>query len=162
VFCILIYIYQQLGRGGTWLRSWLRHCATRQKVAVSIPDGVNGTFHFLNPSGRTTALWSNKPLTEISSRNISWRVKTALPSSCSKCLEIWHPQHHAKLRASLGLYRDCFTFTFIMIWMKRNRSNIKRWVQAGWQQVSQERYSVSSTQWQNSSFYLHKCLLKID
>jgi len=46
--------------------------------------------------------------------------------------------------------------------MKRNRSNIKRWVQAGWQQVSQERYSVSSTQWQNSSFYLHKCLLKID
>jgi len=27
-----------------WWRSWLRHCATSQKVMVSIPDGV-GIFH---------------------------------------------------------------------------------------------------------------------
>ena len=26
-------------------RSWLRHCATSQKVAGSIPDGVIGIFH---------------------------------------------------------------------------------------------------------------------
>jgi hypothetical protein len=26
-------------------RSWLRHCATRRKVAGSIPDGVIGLFH---------------------------------------------------------------------------------------------------------------------
>ena len=26
-------------------RSWLRHCVTSQKVAVSIPDGVTGIFH---------------------------------------------------------------------------------------------------------------------
>jgi len=26
-------------------RSWLRHCATSQKVAGSIPDGVIGFFH---------------------------------------------------------------------------------------------------------------------
>ena len=25
--------------------SWLRHCATSRKVAVSIPDGVIGNFH---------------------------------------------------------------------------------------------------------------------
>ena len=31
--------------GGTWWRSWLRHCATSQKVAGSIPDGVTGIFH---------------------------------------------------------------------------------------------------------------------
>ena len=34
-------------------RSWLRHCATSQKVAVSIPDGVINIFHWHNPSGRT-------------------------------------------------------------------------------------------------------------
>ena len=30
---------------GTRLRSWLRHCATSQKVAGLIPDGVTGIFH---------------------------------------------------------------------------------------------------------------------
>ena len=33
-----------IGRGPRW-RSWLRHCATSQKVAGSIPDGVIGIFH---------------------------------------------------------------------------------------------------------------------
>ena len=28
-----------------WWRSWLRHCATSQKVTGSIPDGVIGIFH---------------------------------------------------------------------------------------------------------------------
>ena len=31
--------------GGPRWRSWLRHCATSQKVAGSIPDGVIGIFH---------------------------------------------------------------------------------------------------------------------
>ena len=30
---------------GTRRRNWLRHCATRQKVAGSIPDGVIGNFY---------------------------------------------------------------------------------------------------------------------
>ena len=30
---------------GTQWRSWVRHCATSQKVAGSIPDGVIGIFH---------------------------------------------------------------------------------------------------------------------
>jgi len=53
-------------------RSWLKHCATSQKVAGSIPDGVIEIFHWHNPSGRTVALGLTQPLTEMSTRNISW------------------------------------------------------------------------------------------
>jgi len=53
----------------------LRHCATRREVAVSIPSGVNGIFHWNNPSGRTMVLGSNQGLTEMSTRNISRGVK---------------------------------------------------------------------------------------
>ena len=59
-------------KGATRWRSWLRHCATRRKVAGSIPDGVNVIFHWYNPSERTMALGSTQPLTEINTRNISW------------------------------------------------------------------------------------------
>jgi len=31
--------------GGTWWRSWLRHCATSRKVVGSFPDGVIEIFH---------------------------------------------------------------------------------------------------------------------
>jgi hypothetical protein len=51
---------------------WLRHCATNGKVAESIPDGVIGIFHGHNRSGRAMALGSTQPLTEMSTRNISW------------------------------------------------------------------------------------------
>ena len=49
--------------------------ALRYKVAGSIPDGVIGIFHWNNPSGRTMALVLTQPLTEISTKNISWGVK---------------------------------------------------------------------------------------
>ena len=49
--------------GGSW------------KVADSIPDGVIGIFHLHTPSGRTMALGLTQPLTEMSTRNISWGVK---------------------------------------------------------------------------------------
>jgi hypothetical protein len=55
---------------GTRWRSWFRNCATSRKVAGSIPDGVIGIFHWHNPS-------LTQPLTETSTRNISWGVKTA-------------------------------------------------------------------------------------
>ena len=55
----------------------LRHCATRRKVAVSIPIGVIGIFHWNNLSGRTIELGSNQGLIEMSTRNISRRVKAA-------------------------------------------------------------------------------------
>jgi hypothetical protein len=63
--------------GGMQWRSWLRHCATSWKVAGSIPNGVTGFFHWHNPSGCTLALGSTQPLTEMSTRNVSWEVKAA-------------------------------------------------------------------------------------
>jgi hypothetical protein len=51
---------------------WLRYCATNRKVASSIPDGVIGIFHWNIPSDRTMALGSTQPLTEMSTRCISW------------------------------------------------------------------------------------------
>jgi len=36
-------IFYTAGSGGTRRCSWLRHCATSRKVAVSISDGVTGS-----------------------------------------------------------------------------------------------------------------------
>ena len=73
-------------RGPRW-RSWLRHCATSQKVAGSIPDGVIGIFHWHNPGGK-------------SGRCVGL---TTLPPSCADCLEIWEPQPPGTLWACSGL-----------------------------------------------------------
>ena len=69
---LYFYFFPVLNLLGTAVRSWLRHCATSQKVAGSIPDGVIGIFHWHNPSGRNMALGSTQPLTEMSTGNISW------------------------------------------------------------------------------------------
>ena len=66
-----------LDKVGTQWLSWLRHCATSRRVVGSIPKGVIGIFLWHNPSGRTMALGLNKPLTEMITRNISWRVNAA-------------------------------------------------------------------------------------
>jgi hypothetical protein len=80
-------------RGTRW-RSWLRHYATNRNVAGSIPDGVTGIFHWHNRSGRTMAMGSTQPPTEMSTRNLSWGGKggrcvglTTLPPSCADCLK---------------------------------------------------------------------------
>jgi hypothetical protein len=72
--------------GGTRWRSWLWQCATRRKVAGSIPGCVNGIFYWHNPSGRTMALGSTQPLTEMNTRSISWGVKAAVSYG-------WQPYH---------------------------------------------------------------------
>jgi len=46
-------------------------------IAGSIPDSVTGIFHSHNPFGRTMALSLSQPLTEMSTRKISWGVKAA-------------------------------------------------------------------------------------
>jgi hypothetical protein len=38
----------------------------------SIPNGVIGILHWLNPSGRTVAMGLTQPLTEMSTRYINW------------------------------------------------------------------------------------------
>ena len=57
---------------GWALVKWLRHYTTNRQIAGSIPDGVIGIFQCHNPSGRTMALGSTQPLTEMSTRGISW------------------------------------------------------------------------------------------
>jgi hypothetical protein len=51
---------------------WLRYCATNQKVAGSIPDGVMEFFIDIISSARTMVLGSTQPLTEMSTGSISW------------------------------------------------------------------------------------------
>jgi hypothetical protein len=50
----------------------IRDCATNQKVAGSIPDGVIEFFIDINPSDRTMLLGSTQTLTEMSTGSISW------------------------------------------------------------------------------------------
>jgi hypothetical protein len=59
-------------RAGTAAAQWLRYCATNQKFAGSIPDGVMEFFIDINPSDRTMVLGSTQPLTEMSTRSFSW------------------------------------------------------------------------------------------
>ena len=73
VFLLFLFIFA----GGTRWRSRLRHCATSRKVAGSISVGVIAIFHWYNSSGRTMALRLTQPLTEMSTRNISWGIKAA-------------------------------------------------------------------------------------
>jgi hypothetical protein len=84
-FCILIvltclfilYNREYSPLAGTAVAQWLSYSATNPKVAGSILDGVIGIFHLYNPSARTMALGSTQPLTEISTRIISWGVNAA-------------------------------------------------------------------------------------
>jgi len=43
----------------------------------SVDEGVIWVFHGPNPTGRNMAPRSTQPLTEMSSRDISWGVKAA-------------------------------------------------------------------------------------
>ena len=67
-----VNIYLFIRQKGTAVAQRLRGCATNRKVAGSIPDGVTGIFHWRNPSDLTMALASTQPLTEMSTRSISW------------------------------------------------------------------------------------------
>jgi len=82
---MFMYSYWQVcgARGGAV--GWGTALAN-QKVTGSIPDGVLGIFHWHNPSGRTMAPELTQPLTEISTRNISWGVKAASAYG-------WQPYH---------------------------------------------------------------------
>ena len=69
-----------------------------------------------NPSGRIVALGSTQPLTEMSTRNISWGGKggrcvrmTNLPPSCAECLEMWETHPPGILWVCPGLYSNCVT-----------------------------------------------------
>jgi len=63
--CNSSFVFNILG-----VRCCLRQRDTRRKVAVSVPDVVNGIFHLLNPSGRTMTLGMTQPVTEVNTRAI--------------------------------------------------------------------------------------------
>ena len=83
---------------------WLRHCATYWKVAGLVHNYFILIFHVHNISGRTLALGLTQPLTEMSSRNISWAkaglfvILITLPLSFVDCLQICEPQPPGTLR----------------------------------------------------------------
>jgi hypothetical protein len=86
-FCVPFFYYSFkfnyvfLSCWGTQERSWLRHYATSQKVAGSIPDEATGFFNWPNPSRSTMAPGPTQPLTEMSTRNLprgkGWPVHKA-------------------------------------------------------------------------------------
>jgi hypothetical protein len=55
---------------GTRWNSMLRQYATSRKVVGSIPDEVIRLYDFPNPSGRTMALGSTQPITEMSTTSL--------------------------------------------------------------------------------------------
>jgi hypothetical protein len=67
-FWILSAFSETGARGGAVVEA-LRY---KPEGPGSIPDGVIGIFHWHNPSGRTMILGSTQPVTEMSTRNISW------------------------------------------------------------------------------------------
>jgi len=71
VFCVDL-ISSATDLCGTAVAQWLWYCATNRKVAGSIPAGVSGFFIDIKSSDRTMALGSTQPLTEMSTRSISW------------------------------------------------------------------------------------------
>jgi hypothetical protein len=93
-------------------RSCLRHCATRCKVAGSIPVRVTGIFLWLIPSGRI------QPPTEVSNRNVFWRFKaarcvglTTMPPSGDDCLEIPGASTSRSPKGLPGLQWNSLTLT---------------------------------------------------
>ena len=75
----------------------LRFCATNRKVVGSIPDGVSGFFIDIRSSVRAMALGSTQPLTEMSTRSISWGLRRPvrkadnLTTILCRCHDIWEP-----------------------------------------------------------------------
>jgi hypothetical protein len=96
----------------------LRLCATIRKVQGSIPDGVTGIFHWLNPSGRTMALGSTQPLTEISTRGIWWGewrpVRGADNLSIFICRLSWHLRASASWSPN-GVSRPVMVYLYLLI-----------------------------------------------
>ena len=95
--------------GDTRWRSRLWHCATRRKLASSIPNGVIWISHWHKPSGRTVVLWSTELPTQVSTRCISWcTALITLPPYVSVVWKFWEPPSPGNLRACPGLCMDSF------------------------------------------------------
>ena len=79
---------------------------------------VTGIFHWINPSGRTVALGSTQPLTEMSTTGICWgewrRVRGAENFTIFTCWLSWHLGASAS-RSPNGLSRPVMVYLFLSI-----------------------------------------------
>ena len=100
-----------------------RHCATSRKVAGSISDCVIGIFHLHNTSGRAMVLGLTQPLTEISTRNVSWGprrpVRRADNPTIFMCRLSWYLGASASWNPQ-GLSRPVMGLLYHLIYIKMN------------------------------------------
>jgi hypothetical protein len=107
----------------SWIKKWLRRCATSRTVPGSMPGGVTGFFSVIFPFDRTVALGSTQPLVKMSTRNIpggkgGWCVRlTTSPPSHAECHGIWEPKPPGTLWATPGQLQDSFIFSFYCIYL---------------------------------------------
>ena len=128
------------------MAQWLKCCATNQKVAGSFP--MMSMEYFIdvkNPSDRTMALGLTQPLTEMSTRRISWverrsvhkddNLTTILFSfSCNlETLTSWNPLSHSRpvtgllyLYLCLVLFHPCCTVITVKGVGEKEGRNISR------------------------------------
>jgi hypothetical protein len=100
----------------SWSMRWLRACATNRQVAGFFHNGVIGIFHWYKPSGRTMALGSTQSLTEMNTKNVSWRIEAAGAYG-------WQSYHlHVPIVGNveppgpvISVYWDWSTFTFLHV-----------------------------------------------
>jgi hypothetical protein len=94
----------------------LTNCAARRKIAVSLPGGVSGNLHWCNLSDRTMTLGSTQEyLLGVKATGV-WGWQSYDPMWH---LIIWEPQTLGTIRASLGINKDCFTFTLTITNVQR-------------------------------------------
>jgi hypothetical protein len=99
---------RKIDRGTRWC-SWLRHRATSRKVAGSVPDCVNGIFHWqpfrphYDPGVESTANTNEYQRYFLGDNGGRFVGLKTLPPSCAECLEIWEPQPSGTLRACNGI-----------------------------------------------------------
>jgi hypothetical protein len=86
-------------------------------VAGSIPDEVIGFLNLPNPSSRTMALGSTRPLTEMSTRNLPGgkgrpaREAEKFTATCEPIVQkMWEPRPLTTLWAYTAYYSDSFIF----------------------------------------------------
>ena len=105
----------------------------RERSRVRFPTVSLEIFHWHNPSDRTMTLGSTHPLTEMSTRNISWRYKrpvhiadnhTIIPSSRADCLETWEPE----LPGILMAYSDLFYFLLHVVELLQPKNYTNSWI----------------------------------
>jgi len=110
---IISHNYSFLWSVNRW-RTWMRHYATKKKVAGSNSDGFIGIFYwqFFRPHyGPGVDSASNRNEYQeyfLGGRGGRCVGLTTLPLSCGYCLEIWEPQESEVPRACTGIALPCF------------------------------------------------------